>query len=101
MHRILADGMLLRPNPHTGLLWLTDLPKPDRAILGLTSHTLLCDRTEYRFTVEEGAMLRWVDWCRTNRVPRVLRDSLEGPGTKPLHWWVATEPVTAVAWVGP
>ena len=92
---IAADGWTLRPNRVPfGLLWLTDLATPDRLALGLTSHALTCDRTAVQLRVAPGVPVRWVDWCRSVRLPRVVRDELElAPGAQPLRWWVSTVPL--------
>lgn len=74
------------------LVWLTDLDTPDRNALGLTSHTLKCDRTEYRVTAVTSDAQRWVSYART--LPLETRRSLElEPGALPMHWWVCLLPV--------
>lgn len=92
--QIARDGYL-RPNPVTGLVWLTDLDVPDRRGLGLTSTTLDCDRLEACFQAEDGPdleALRWVD-VRRDYEP-ALRSALEGsPGALPMHWWVSRSAV--------
>ena len=78
------------------LAWFTDLDTPWRDALGLTSHTLRCDRTAYRFVVvEPEKCTRWVTVRGT--YPRAAVDALESaPGAMPMHWWVAAGPVRAV-----
>lgn len=82
--------------PQAGpLVHLTDLDWPDRDALGLTSHTLGCDRTEYRVTVDAEAE-HWPVFART--LPRAVRFALEdGPGRRPMHWYVGTMPVEVLA----
>ena len=94
---IVVDGYTLRPGPD-GVLWLTDLDHPFREALGLTSHTLTCDRTERRFVVEvpdeqfaEGRVARYVDLKR-ERHPLTLRGLDLADGAMPMHWWVSLDP---------
>lgn len=93
---IAADGWL-RPSPHTGLLWLTDLDKPDRWGLGLTMETITCDRTRHRFTTE-GEAEWWPHYCRRVGIGWKQREALETHG-KPRHWFVSTEPLAVVDYI--
>lgn len=87
---------VIRPNPvaRLRLAWFTDLRVADRQALGLTSHMLACDRTEYRFTVAPADnLLWWPDWCRANGLGWRQRDLYEGTtDAQPGHWWVSSEP---------
>jgi hypothetical protein len=77
-------------------VWLTDLAVADRLALGLTSLTLSCDRTAYRFEVADVNEVAepWVKWAHRHRIPSAVRDGLDGnPGAQPLRWWVAEQPV--------
>lgn len=93
---IVASGQL-RPHGHPWfdepLVWLTDLAEPWRDALGLTSHTIDCDRTRYRFQVADSATtIRWTSYRRS--VPRRTAITLENqPGSMPAHWWVSAVPV--------
>ena len=94
---ILRDGML-RPQrtplpPVQFVLWLTDLEAPARKPLGLTSHTLDCDRTAHRFVVNEPvAVLPWVE-ARRQYFPRWWVEELESTdGAMPMHWYVTGVP---------
>jgi hypothetical protein len=93
-----ADGEL-RPHQHPWmpepLVWLTDLEVPFRDALGLTSHTLGCDRTEHRFEVADPtAAVWWPTYARTVRLATGQRLALEqAPGAMPAHWWVSAEPI--------
>jgi hypothetical protein len=100
--RIIGCGEL-RPHTQvqiggTALVWLTDLERPNRYEIGLTSHTLHCDRMEFRFEADIEEPVRWVDYLREQ--PRDVR--LTGrylamtSGAKPMHWYVSTEPVGVV-----
>ncbi|MFE0021939.1 hypothetical protein [Amycolatopsis sp. NPDC059021] len=93
----------LRPNRHPllghRLVWLTDLPEPDRWGLGLTSAWLTCDRTAVRVSVQPNeGIVRWPAWALWHKVPHALVDLLE-EGARPEHWWVSTErlPVSDVS----
>lgn len=101
----MGDQPVLRPGadlvdgavPWTSaLVWLTDLERPNRDGLGLTSHAIRCDRTQHRYRVLDGErVLRWTDFARD--LPREYRESIEGtPGAMPAHWWVAISGVRAV-----
>lgn len=80
------DGQIV-PNKHTGVAWFTDLPTPDVAKLGLTSHMLKCDRTAHRFRVTK--LFGIYAFAEVWRGDEML------PGD-PFHWWVAFTPVPAV-----
>lgn len=71
--------------------WFTDLAAPIREALGLTSWSLDCDRTAYRFRVEPGVEV--VAWMSVRReYPWAWRLESE-PGARPAHWYVSAEPV--------
>jgi hypothetical protein len=95
---ILLDNEVLRPGPD-GFLWLTDLNYPFRDALGLTSKTLSCDRTEYRFDVDMVELtptnvMPW--WALRREFDPLVVDGLESvPGVMPMHWWLAVEPLQA------
>jgi hypothetical protein len=90
----------LRPFPHPilcrSLVWLTDLDMPDVWALGLTRHTLCCDRTQVRVTVHPhgdaagnpatNSIAPW--WFYARPMSRTLREILEDIGA-PMHWWVS------------
>lgn len=75
------------------LSWWTHVPNPPRAALGLTSHSLSCDRMDHRFRALDGsALFRWNDVRHVFPRQGVLR--LEAArGARPAYWWVSTEPV--------
>ena len=79
--------------PWAEFVWFTDLDLPLRDCLGLTSYMLRCDRTEHRFRALSGSEL--VPWM-TVRKRYPWRVALEVPGTRPVHWYVSTEPVPVV-----
>lgn len=79
--------------PIADLIWLTDLDSPFREALGLTSFTLGCDRTTYRYVVTDESMCRPYVAIR-RQLPRELRAELESAeGAMPRHWWVSYAPV--------
>jgi hypothetical protein len=75
--------------------WFTDIPPPaPRGPLGLTMHSLDCDRTAFAFEVEPswdtGEMLWWMYARREH--PNLLQ--LEAaPAAMPVHWFVSEKPV--------
>lgn len=84
-------------SPWTALLvWMTDLDVPVRDGLGLTSHTLTCDRTVYRYRVTDPAdCLPWM--VVRHSLSPAYRDGVErAPGALPRHWWVSPLPVPVV-----
>jgi hypothetical protein len=93
----------LRPHPHplldVPLVWLTDLEHPFREALGLTSHMLMCDRTEHRFQVADTlSAVWWPAYARNHHIDRRTRGELESaPGAMPAHWWVTAESVPIAA----
>lgn len=74
-------------------VWFTDLAKPVRSALGLTSTLLDCDRTQHRYRVVDSSSIRpWVTVRRDEA--KELRALLEGaPGVRPRHWFVSSAPV--------
>ena len=72
--------------------WFTDMARPDRDALGLTSHTLNCDRLAHRYRVLSGQIYPWTTVRRlANRAERQALES--APGARPRHWFVARQPV--------
>lgn len=91
---ICRDGVILKPQPspvmpHQRVLWLTDLDSPARKPLGLTMHTLDCDRTANKFAVHGPvAVLHWPE-ARHLYFPRWWVEELEAAeGAMPMHWFV-------------
>lgn len=90
------DGRLQKVGaPRTGLadapavVWLTDMAQPDRYALGLTSFTLSCDRTEFRFTVDTNFAEPWADYYRRWRANRDWLAWLHSGPVQPDRWYVA------------
>jgi hypothetical protein len=94
---IRLEGQLV-PQPQVWLpdrlLWLTDLDRPWREELGLTSRIITCDRTAHRFTVDvpAAAVLPWAVYARRRRISQRVREGLE-TGALPMHWWVSLGPL--------
>lgn len=88
----LQDHLLPNMHPLLGmpLVWLTDLDAPFIEPLGLTSHMLSCDRTEYRYRVTDARTC--IPWVRYEHRDR----SIEIDGTMPMHWWVSEQPVPVI-----
>lgn len=83
----------------SSFVWATDLPKPNRDALGLTSNMLACDRTAHRYRVLAEDFTPWhvIRRLIVDRHGRLGVELLEGaPGARPMHWFVSTEPVEAV-----
>lgn len=78
-------------------VWLTDLDVPVADALGLTREVIGCDRTRFRYRVQDDRawIARYVAVRRS--LPELVRDGLEtAPGAMPMHWWVAREAVSVV-----
>lgn len=91
-HEAITDT--LRPNGWPlQVVWLTDLDLPMRDALGLTSHSLSCDRTAHRYRVTDAnTAAPWSTYRRT--IDPLVAHALEStPGVKPMHWWVSVAPV--------
>lgn len=78
------------------LVWLTDMRVPVREALGLTSHTLTCDRTQYRYRVTSRGDIEWWPHFARALLPSQRRLLEEEPGARPMHWWVSGSPVPVV-----
>lgn len=85
-----------RPNadvPEWGfLVWATDLDWPLRDALGLTSHTLRCDRARHRYRVDNPSSM--MPWGRVrSSMPHTAMALEMAPGAMPAHWFVSPFPV--------
>ena len=71
------------------LVWFTDLDIPIPFALGLTRHTLTCDRTEFRYRVINADDI--VPWLSPPMKParRSLIRLEREVGALPRHWFVA------------
>lgn len=98
--QIVLDGYVVpQQQPAFGYLseaklaWFTHVPNARNVALGLTSHTLKCDRTERRFRVlEPEKVFRWND-IRAVMPQDAVRMLEAAHGTRPEWWWVSQEPV--------
>lgn len=104
--KIEAEGVLL-PNPHPllgrmPLIWLTLSPTASRAALGLSSHSLQCDRMAHLFRVADedaSKVMPWQEFKTLNSMTEYVEfmRRLEATrGVRPLVWGVAFEPVRVV-----
>jgi hypothetical protein len=100
----LGRGGVLRPNPQpflggARLVWFTDMVAPDVYGLGLTSETLSCERTEYRYVIadplEASAVTPWRIWQAAHRIRPDVVARLEFE-RMPGRWWVADHAVPVV-----
>jgi hypothetical protein len=95
---IQRDGFL-RPNYHplirARLLWLTEMEQPHELGLGLTSHSLSCERWRVRYEVNTSHAERYLRWVQRRQLPRGVRDDLEHYGM-PRSWWIATTAIPVV-----
>lgn len=71
--------------------WFTDLSRPLRDGLGLTSHILACDRTAHRLRVVDSGLI--VPWTKVRRAWRWAAELESAPGARPAHWFVSSEAV--------
>lgn len=70
------------------LVWLTDLERPERLAVGLTSDILKCDRMEVRYATTQSCE-PWRAFIERVAAARSMRQ-LHYPGTQPEHWFVST-----------
>lgn len=78
-------------------MWLTDQAVPNREGLGLTSHTLKCDRLECQYVVEikAGEAEPWMSSdVRTRLSSNVGFNDFED-GRQPQSWWIAKHAIFA------
>lgn len=83
------ERSLQAPYDLARLVWLTDLDTCWPEALGLTSRSISCDRTLYRYRATDQAGVTW--WPRMRRqVDPYVRQALESaPGARPMHWYTA------------
>lgn len=87
----------LQQLPQAHFSWFTDLAVPQQHALGLTSYTLGCDRTRYRYRVTDPENLwRWTYARRQLGPAPWIADLEEAPGAEPDHWWIADLPVPVI-----
>ena len=78
------------------LAWFTNSPTPDPIALGLTSDTLDCDRTQYRFrALEVGSLVPWLGSTVQAAAPLQVQVGLQSLG-QPSLWWISRKLVKAV-----
>lgn len=78
-----------QPLLRTFASWATEQREPNAEALGLTRHTLACDRTEYRYRIDEpDAFTWWPTWWRGRVDPRTVSE-LEHPPARGTLWFIA------------
>ena len=88
--------------PHRGMtptpvVWLTDDPDATREELGLSSHSLTCDRMQVLFAAEGcRRAMPWREYKALRGLMIGVRELLEVPGCDPAKWWVCERPVLVV-----
>jgi hypothetical protein len=99
---LIVPASMLLSSPHgvpwtAVLVWCTDLERPSRDAVGLTSVVLPCDRMAHRYRVDPTLATPWVEIRHRirERYPDDV-DRLETtPGARPMHWWVSSVPLMA------
>lgn len=101
---ISENGGLIVPrfHPYIGfsVVWMTYDPGATREQLGLSSHSLGCDRMAYRFEIESpDTAVAWNTVRDRYKHARLLEAT---PGTRPSLWFVSRMPqrTTPLADVG-
>jgi hypothetical protein len=74
--------------------WFTDLDYPYRPELGLTSRTVACDRTGFRYRAVSTFGI--VPWLHSHWRAGWLRQLDQADGVLPRHWFVSAQPVPVV-----
>ena len=98
-HRIgeILEAGELRPNPHPILgysfIWLTSLPSATREQLGLSSHSLECDRMTHLLKIEDGAGIIPWNAIRNHMPVDAVRQLEASKGSLPACWWVGAQPL--------
>ena len=86
-YAIVKDGYL-KPGPD-GYVWITDLHPPMRDALGLTMHTIKCDRMAYEFRVADNdGIIPWIH-LRRELNPEYVEGLESAYGARPMHWFVS------------
>lgn len=77
------------------VVWLSSSASAQRRALGLTSHTLQCDRMEHLYRVTTTLAVPWSNYRLG--LSRFAVQQLEAvTGTRPMLWWVAEAPLTVI-----
>jgi hypothetical protein len=76
------------------LVWLTDMDRPDRDGLGLTSNILQCDRMDYRYICDRDYVEPWAVFAERKGISPLVRIGLE-EGRMPERWFVSERNVFA------
>lgn len=74
------------------MVWLTDEPMPIRELVGLTSKRLMCDRMEFRLTLDLPADYANPWSSIRDQFDRQWREDAERFG-RPSCWFVSLRPI--------
>ena len=94
LRKIGTDGGILVPHVDfvvgVGVVWMTHDPHASREALGLSSHTLACDRMFARFEIPDPEdAVPWSAIRSNYRHARILEGT---KGTRPDLWWLSRLP---------
>jgi hypothetical protein len=79
----------------SGFCWFTDMAWPDPVALGLTSSTLVCDRTRWRYLVTDDANVKpYIQVARNWLPPQAWKLTIGDH--QPGRWWLSRVPVPVV-----
>ena len=107
-HQLIGMRGKLKPNRHPWLtrplLWLTDLDHANIQALGLTSLTLDCDRTAWRYRIRDGytrgqpkgTVEPWITSRARRESASIDVVYLEMPPAQPEHWWISYSPLWGI-----
>lgn len=77
------------------IIWLSSSASAARGALGLTSHSLACDRMEHLYRVTTDDAVPWSAY-RLDLAKFVVQRLEAAHGTRPQLWWVATTPLSDI-----
>lgn len=99
MNKIGDQGLLIPvPHPFIGaaLTWFTDSDSPDPQITGLTSTTLSCDRTTWRYIpIDTTEIVPWIGSRWHSSTPPRAQAVLHRWGD-PSRWFVTDQPTSVL-----
>ena len=77
------------------VVWLSSSASAQRRALGLTSHTLKCDRMEHLYRVNTADAVPWSNYRLG--LSRFAVMQLEAvTGTRPMLWWLSETPLSDI-----
>ncbi len=92
-----ATGILIPTQLFGGpaLVWLTNLADPDIEGLGLTAHSLDCDRSEVRYRARRDDFVPWLGSTVHASMPPHLQAEFHR-GRTPANWFYSESPVAVI-----